>query len=243
MNYQTLNTEIIDPSWHTDIECALTQVDQSYLHHLEQSHDWLPGAKNIFNAFSQPQSQVHTILMGESPYPRSQSANGYAFWDAAVTELWSQKGLSTKVNRATSLRNFIKMLLVAAGDLSDDTSQGAITTIDKSNYVDTLAALFNNMLKRGFLLLNASLVLSQTKVAQEAKNWRDFIHAILQALQTQDCQLLLFGNIAKQIKPLVPAGMPCLIAEHPYNISFIHNPQILEYFAPLHLLDKEQPHD
>ena len=45
-------------------------------------------------------------------------ANGYAFWDAAVNELWSDNGLSKAVNRATSLRNFIKMLLVTEGALS-----------------------------------------------------------------------------------------------------------------------------
>ena len=41
------------------------------------------------------------VLFGESPYPRAQSANGYAFWDAAANSLWAEEGgLHQLLNRA-----------------------------------------------------------------------------------------------------------------------------------------------
>ena len=97
-----------------------------------------------------PLSSVRTILFGESPYPREGSANGYAFWDAAVENLWSDSGLSKAVNRATSLRNFIKMLLLARGDLNHDFSQPAIAQLDKSTFHRTADEFFTGLLNKGF---------------------------------------------------------------------------------------------
>ena len=107
-----------------------------------------------------PVAQTHYVLFGESPYPRAKSANGYAFWDAAVTDLWSESGLSKAVNRATSLRNIIKMLLVAEGKLTlVHTGQADIAKLDKTGLIATNAELFQQFLTHGFLLLNATPVL------------------------------------------------------------------------------------
>ncbi|MBX9704823.1 MAG: uracil-DNA glycosylase, partial [Gammaproteobacteria bacterium] len=143
-------TSHIHPSWTKIVAKALACMDQNYLQHLSDNPDWLPGASNILNAFSLPLDKTRYILFGESPYPRAQSANGYAFWDAAVTEIWSTQGFSKPVNRATSLRNFIKMLLVADNALSlNDTSQPAISKIDKSIYISKLDDLFNHIQESG----------------------------------------------------------------------------------------------
>src|SRR5262245_7286900 len=113
-------------------------MDSSYISSLARSSNWLPGPNSIFNAFSLPLDHVNYVLFGESPYPRQESANGYAFWDASVNELWSATGLSKKVNRATSMRNILKMLLIAEGLLDkQQTSQEAIARIDKTHLVQT----------------------------------------------------------------------------------------------------------
>ena len=233
----------IHPSWKAILTKALETLPADYLTTLNHQSDWLPGAAKILNAFSLPKPAVRYILLGESPYPRAESANGYAFWDDAVGELWSNTGLTKPVNRATSLRNWIKMLLVAQGYLTaDDLSQQAISCVDKSSLVKTLHDLFSNFLRNGFLLLNASLVLSPTdSVTSTAAIWRPFLEAILADLanSSPDAQLLLFGNIAKQIQAL-----PCaqhftqLIAPHPYNLSFIQSDNVLTLFNQLSLLNK-----
>ncbi len=230
----------VSPSWLTLIETALLEVPAQYTQNLSEDPNWLPGSKSIFNAFSLPFSEVKTILFGESPYPRAISANGYAFYDASVNGLWSETGLSKAVNRATSLRNIVKMLLIAEGLLSaENCSQDAIAGIDKSALIQTLPELFAHLNQRGFLLLNASLVLSDKPVNVDAKAWRGFMARLLELIYqaAPQTELLLWGNLAKIIDQF-PAtqNFQRRYAEHPYNLSFIHNPEILDYFRPLHLL-------
>ncbi len=227
------------PSWHPLLKRALQAMDTGYLQKLCQQSDWLPGCKKIFAAFQLPCEEVKFILLGESPYPRPNSANGYAFWDAAVDSIWSETGLSKAVNRATSLRNLVKMLLHARGDLKDDFSQTAISKLDKSPYIKTASELFEAFMKHGFLLLNASLVYSPGQVNQHAKHWRAFMSILLQELSRINpaTKLVLFGRIANKLPE------SCLFtvfkAEHPYNLSFVTNPVVLNFFKPLNLLSYE----
>jgi len=227
-------------SWQPLLKTALKAVKTDYLKSLEDSNNCLPGTEQIFNAFSQPLSNTRYILFGESPYPRKASANGYAFWDAAVNTLWSDTGFSKPVNRATSLRNLLKMLLLTEGLLdAEHTSQAAIAALSKNNLVQTLADLFQNFLKEGFLLLNASLVLSEKPVAYDAKQWLPFMEALLIAIHQHQpaINLILFGKIALTINQLpIAAHFSQLTAEHPYNVSFIHNSTVQAFFKPFNLL-------
>jgi uracil-DNA glycosylase len=238
----------VDPSWHPCLLEALHQMDPDYLKQLHHNQNWLPGPEKIFNAFSLPVNQIHYVLFGESPYPRAASANGYAFWDAAVTQLWSKTGLSKQVNRATSLRNIIKMLLVTEKLLlPHETSQAAIAALDKQRLIQTNEELFNRFLQQGFLLLNASLVLrlgqdqGPGQVLKDARAWQPFLKYILEYLfhKRPHVQLILLGNIANQIDKLIDHfEIKRLYAEHPYNLSFISNPEIQKFFNPLNILIK-----
>lgn len=231
---------VIHPSWLRCIEEGLQLIDPEYRDKLLQSDNWLPGKKQIFNAFSIAQNKVNYILFGESPYPRRESANGYAFWDASVKELWSEKGLNKAVNRATSLRNIIKMLLIAEGILSTSHyRQEDIAKLDKNGLISTNQELFSHLLQHGFLLLNATLVLQNASSPRiDAKAWSPFIQHILACLNKTrpKIKLILFGGIAQQVFGGQSLPFDKLEAEHPYNLSFITNPKILDFFRPLHLL-------
>lgn len=237
--YERFITASVDSSWHEILQTSLVKMNQEYLQGLLDNPDWLPGIANIFNAFSLPLSKTRYILFGESPYPRQASANGYAFWDAAVTEIWSETGLSKVVNRATSLRNIIKMLLIAEQVLSPkNTSQQAIANLDKAIYIKKLSELFKNLQEQGFLLLNATPVLHPLKKVQEdSKYWLIFMDSLLDQLRGYPIDLILFGKIAQIIGALSAANnFSQLKAEHPYNLSFINNPEVIAFFKPLHLL-------
>ena len=231
-----LGLEVVHPEWHNVLKKAFCMLDQGYLQHLNETQDWLPTRQRLLAAFSQPLSSTRYILLGESPYPREQSANGYAFWDAQVDLLWSPTGLSKAVNRATSLRNFIKMLLFARGDLSQNCSQEAIAKLDKTHYIKTVNQLFTSLTEQGFLLLNASLVYSKGQVPYHARMWRPFMHCLLNELAKNHAHLtlILFGKIAAQLPEA--HQFPCLVAEHPYNLSFITNTAVVEFFKPMDLL-------
>lgn len=226
----------VSEDWKPIIQKALASMDAEYLQTLD-NESYLPKFDLIFSAFTTPLANIKYVLLGESPYPRAESANGYAFWDNAIDSIWSKSGFSKELNRATSLRNFIKMLLFARGDLTKDFSQNAIAALDKTVYVHTISDVFHILLNKGFLLLNSSLIYSFGKVPYHADKWRPFIDVVLQNIIkfNSDVHIILLGKISKKFENIDANNL--LIAEHPYNISFITNPDVNAFFKPLDLLN------
>lgn len=123
--------DLADVSWRPVLEAGLQAVARAnpgYLPALAVD-DYVPTENRLFAAFAQPLDKVRYVLVGEGPYPRAESATGVCFMDGAVGQLWCETGLSKPVNRATSLRNFMKMLLVAGGRLQPDATGGAALAI------------------------------------------------------------------------------------------------------------------
>ena len=241
MTMHPFNLSVVDTTWHECMQKGISKIDTDYLRQLNLSNDWLPGPEKIFTAFSLPLDKVNYVLFGESPYPRRESANGFAFWDAAVQDLWSDTGLSKKVNRATSLRNILKMLLIAEGSLNKNhTDQESIANVSKQSFVQTNNELFTNFINHGFLLLNATPVLQESGAPQkDARAWYPFIKELLDCLiqKRPEVKFILLGRIANMIDNLITQpDVEKIYAEHPYNISFISNQKMLDFFKPLHLL-------
>ena len=152
-------------SWDDILTKAFSALSSEYREFLATDDSYIPDKDNYLNAFKTlSKDDVKYILFGQDPYPRKQSAGGYAFIDTNVKEIFAPTGLSKEVNRATSLRNFIKMALVARGDLSlEDTSQDAIAKIDKTPLINSIDELRYNFEKNGVLLLNTALVFTDKK--------------------------------------------------------------------------------
>lgn len=250
----SLFTEAVDrtsPSWRPVLLCglhAVAEADPAYLPALAQDV-FLPTQGRIFAAFEQPLEAVRYVLVGEGPYPREQSATGVCFMDGAVDALWSESGLSKPVNRATSLRNFMKMLMVADGLLMPDATGGeSVAAVAQraraadSTFIQTLPELQDKLHAQGFLLLNAALVFRpHVPPLKEARAWRPLLEAVLEALTSRAGlpapTLILWGKIAGWMDGLPAfAHFPRAIAEHPYNISFINNKNMQSLFGPMHLL-------
>ncbi len=242
---------LADASWQPVLRRGLEAVaaaDPDYLPALA-ADNFLPTGGRVFAAFAQPLDAVRYVLVGEGPYPREESATGVCFMDGAVDALWSPSGLSKPVNRATSLRNFMKMLMVADGLLSPDATSGdAVAEVAQraraanSTFIQTLPELQQRLHAQGFLLLNAALVFRPTMPPlKEARAWRPFLETVLEALAgragRQPPTLVLWGKIAGWLDGL-PAftHFPRQVAEHPYNLSFIQNQSMQALFGPMHLL-------
>jgi len=239
------------PSWHPHLWAgvqAITIATPEYLPAL-MKNSFLPTQDRLFAAFSLPIDQVRYVLFGEGPYPREESATGYCFMDGAVDSLWKPgSGLATRVNRATSLRNFIKMLLVTDGMLAENnTGASAIRSIADhicvagSGWITTRQELQDNFLHNGFLLLNASLVFRpEVPPARDVDAWRPFIQHILTSISGQSSDnptIILWGKMAEQLKILSEVNkLPCIVSEHPYNLSFIGNVSMQKFFKPFNLL-------
>ena len=248
------NLKLADPSWRKALQAgleAMAEANPDYLPALAQD-TYLPTEGRMFAAFAQPLEAVRYVLVGEGPYPRAHSATGVCFMDGAVDALWSDKGLSKPVNRATSLRNFMKMLLVTEGELKlGETSGEAVAEVAAkarapgSGLIQTRAELQDNLIRHGFLLLNATLVYrAHVPPLKEARAWLPFLQVVLDALATHAARenqappnLVLWGKVAELLSA-VPANarFPKTVSEHPYNLSFIANQAMHALFGPMRLL-------
>ncbi len=243
-----LKSSSVHEEWVKPLSNALLTVDPVYLESLNQQTEWLPGSKKIFAAFQRDLSHCKYILFGESPYPRKASANGIAFFDAAVSDLWSDTGLSKNVNKATSLRNIMKTAMLAQGLISTEADgkipQSSIAKLNKTTLIKNIGELFTALQNKGFLLLNATPVLHPDRKPKiEAKYWTSFINRLLIEIEQSGIALptlILWGQIASQIE-ITPAAskFPKIRSEHPYNISFIQNKDMLLLFRNLNLLANE----
>lgn len=241
------------PSWRPHLVKGLEAVARANPDYLPAlaADDYLPTGKRIFAAFAQPLAEVRYVLVGEGPYPRAESATGLCFMDGAVGSLWCATGLSKPVNRATSLRNFMKMLLVADGQLDGASTGGeAMQPVAEraaaNGAIATLAELQDNLTSHGFLLLNAALVFRpHVKPVLEARAWLPFLQTVLAALADHvhpAPTLVLWGKIAEQLKQLPEtARFPQVCSEHPYNLSFINHAGMQELFGPMRLLEAGKP--
>jgi uracil-DNA glycosylase len=228
-------------SWETILSESYASLEADYQRFLEEDESYFPSKENYLNAFNTlPKDKVKYILFGQDPYPRKESAGGYAFIDTKVQNLFSASGLSKEVNRATSLRNFMKMALVASERLvSDDTSQEAISMLDKTQLIDSIEALRLNFEKNGVLLLNTALIFTDKKSTKKhVKAWKPFVQTLLNALEDDAPKLILFGTHAKDLKKqFLLDKFETIELEHPYNHTFVSNPKALELFGPMHLLE------
>ncbi|MCU6499461.1 uracil-DNA glycosylase [Rugamonas sp. A1-17] len=244
-----------DASWRPLLVQGLEAMMAATPDYLPQLADdqYLPTEQRLFAAFALPLQQVRYVLIGEGPYPRPESATGVCFMDGAVGSLWSDEqggGLSKPVNKATSLRNFMKMLLVADGQLAPDNTAGeamaavAARARDKSgSHIQTLAEMQQKLIQQGFLLLNASLVFrGHVAPVKDAKAWLPFFETVMAGLAAQASvtpTMVLWGKIAELLSKLpVMQDFPRIVAEHPYNLSFIGNQDMHQLFQPMQLLKR-----
>ena len=245
--------ELASPEWRSILRCglqAMQAAEPDYLSALAKDN-YLPTQGRLFAAFAQPLESVKYVIVGEGPYPREESATGVCFMDGAVKALWSEKGLSKPVNRATSLRNFMKMLMVADGLLqANATGSEAVAVVASramlrdSGFIQSLPELQHNLSQQGFLLLNAALAFRpHVPPLKEAKAWRPLLEFVLEALAARPGlpppTLVLWGKIAQWLEGLPALAMfPKAMAEHPYNLSFIQNQPMQQLFGPMRLLQK-----
>lgn len=242
--------DLAHPSWRPALERGLAAVAAADPHYLPAlaADNYLPTQGRLFAAFALPKESVRYVLVGEGPYPREESATGVCFMDGAVGALWSEAGLSKQVNRATSLRNFMKMLLVADSQLQEnDTGGTAMAPVSArarsdAGTIQTLPDLQRNLTAHGFLLLNAALVFRpHVAPVKDAKGWKPFLQTVLAELAATKPTLVLWGKIAEQLQALPEAAhLPQAAAEHPYNLSFITNKSMQALFGPMHLLRASQ---
>ena len=207
-------------SWRELLSDALDRLDTAFLDSLESdAHIWLPGPDNCFAAFSVPRCEVNVVWLGESPYPRENSANGLSFYDGEVTDLFRNgRGLHPM---GTSLRNILKAWFVAIGCLEEDeTNQGDIDRMCKERLISNLSDLFNRGKTNGWLWLNTALSLwpdpneARPSLRLQICKWLPLIETVLRDVSERrpESRVVLLGEFAREFAYIVDTP---LIAPHP----------------------------
>lgn len=206
-----------------------------------QDKTLIPKKEKIFNGYNISVEDLKFIIVGESPYPREESATGHAFIDGGVKNIWSSEGLSKEVNKATSLRNLFKTALVADGfTIPEKTRKQDIKKIENKIFVQTMTDLHRNLNNNGVALLNMCLSLRGGKVnASDVLLWENIMDRFLLniVIKNPNVILVLWGNIAKRVKKLNSFSyFQYIESEHPYNNSFIDNKKMQHFLKEINFL-------
>ena len=205
---------------------ALSKVDNEKMEEIFKTS--IPSKEKAFNAFNIPLNNIRYVLVGESPYPRLESANGLSFIDDNVKSLWTEEGkISKEANKATSLRNLIKCALIGENLLEvGKTTPKDIQKVDKSQLHNSMNDIKDSLLSNGVMLLNISLTIRKDiSVNKDAKFWFPFMESVFNDLYqyNPDITFILWGGIAKRVEKMKHSQQwKKIYSEHPYNISFIN---------------------
>ncbi len=227
--------------WEEIVRISYGSLAKEYRDFLERDRGYFPKKSYIFNAFSTlALKRTNYLLLGQDPYPRKESATGYAFIDGRVKSVFDPKrGFSKEVNKATSLRNFLKMTLVAGELISKDAKKEEIIQLPKDGLIESIFDLKNNFEANGILLLNRALIFTKKEQSgYHLKQWRPFMQKFLQLLPKR-MKIIVFGKSDPALIEVArKRNLRIVSFEHPYNVSFYKNDEVINFFRPFHLEKK-----
>lgn len=226
-------------SWIELLSDALRHVDPELLDKLESDAAWLPGPDCCFAAFSSvPRCDVKVVWLGESPYPRPNSATGLSFYDGRAQGLFRANGELNGSTIGTSMLNILKAWFVAIGRLTIDNDnpdlpsigikedQQAIRKMNRTNLINGMSELFTRGQAHGWLWLNATLSVwpesdgAPLNVRQQTCMWLPLIKTVLRDVSDRRAKVVLLGEHAKEFAYMVDDP---LTATHPRNYCFVRD--------------------
>jgi uracil-DNA glycosylase len=154
---------------------------------------YLPAGSNVLRAFQQPFDAVRVLIMGQDPYPTPGHAVGLSF------------------SVAPQVRPLPGSLLNIFREYSQDLGFPAPSNGDLSPWTG-----------RGVLLLNRALTTAPGKPgAHRGKGWEAVTAQAISALAQRGTPLvaILWGRDAREVKPLLGTGVPCIESAHPSPMS------------------------
>lgn len=171
---------IIHPSW---VPHLTPLFESKYLKELQYNIlpncKFSPQAKDIFNVFKMPMSEVKVVILGQDPYPQQGQATGYAF---AVPE---------DVPIPFSLQ-------IIRDEL---TNEGILTT---SVFDSPIWRTLQHWRGQGVFLLNTALTVEAGKSNSHASYWDWFTHKVVEIISREIAPIwLLWGANARGISAYI----------------------------------------
>lgn len=162
---------------------AFKKIGKELVYQSKQLKEITPAFENTFRAFKECRwDQVHTVILGQDPYPGKILNNNYVADGLAFSSRLSQKAPSSLSYIFHAVQEDIKMndYQVESYDLKRWASQG-------------------------ILLLNCALSLPLDKSHNHIMLWQPFIAHVLKIINSRkdSVAFALMGSYAKKYKPLL----------------------------------------
>ncbi|HEU5428497.1 MAG TPA: uracil-DNA glycosylase [Actinocrinis sp.] len=188
--------EVVEAGWAKALEPVAGQIAAmgDFLRaEVAAGRTYLPAGANVLRAFQQPFDAVRILIMGQDPYPTPGHAVGLSF------------------SVAPQVRPLPGSLVNIFREYSQDLGLPAPSNGDLSPWTD-----------RGVLLLNRALTTAPGKPgAHRGKGWEAVTAQAISALAQRGTPLvaILWGRDAREVKPLLGSGVPCIESAHPSPMS------------------------
>jgi uracil-DNA glycosylase len=188
--------EVVEAGWAKALEPVAGQIAAmgDFLRaEVAAGRTYLPAGSNVLRAFQQPFDAVRVLIMGQDPYPTPGHAVGLSF------------------SVAPQVRPLPGSLLNIFREYSQDLGFPAPSNGDLSPWTG-----------RGVLLLNRALTTAPGKPgAHRGKGWEAVTAQAISALAQRGTPLvaILWGRDAREVKPLLGTGVPCIESAHPSPMS------------------------
>jgi uracil-DNA glycosylase len=184
--------ELVDPGWAKALDPVAGGVGAmgGFLRaELASGRGYLPPGPQVLRAFQQPFDAVRVLIVGQDPYPTPGHAVGLSFSVAPEVRPLPE-----------SLNNIFR-------EYSADLALPAPSNGDLSPWAE-----------RGVLLLNRSLTVAPRRPnSHQDKGWEAVTAQAITALAGRGTPLvaILWGRNARNLRPLLGPGVPCIESSHP----------------------------
>ena len=188
--------EVVEAGWAKALEPVAGQIAAmgDFLRaEVAAGRTYLPAGTNVLRAFQQPFDTVRVLIMGQDPYPTPGHAVGLSF------------------SVAPNVRPLPGSLVNIFREYSQDLGFPPPSNGDLSPWTE-----------RGVLLLNRALTTAPSKPgAHRGKGWEAVTAQAISALAQRGTPLvaILWGRDAREVKPLLGSGVPCIESAHPSPMS------------------------
>ena len=184
--------ELVDAGWAKALDPVAGQVagmGEFLRAELAAGRGYLPPGPQVLRAFQQPFDSVRVLIVGQDPYPTPGHAVGLSF------------------SVAPEVRPLPESLVNIFREYSADLELPAPSNGDLSPWSE-----------RGVLLLNRSLTVTPRRPnSHQDKGWEAVTAQAITALAGRGTPLvaILWGRNARNLRPLLGPGVPCIESSHP----------------------------
>lgn len=184
--------ELVDAGWAKALDPVagrVTAMGEFLRAELAAGRGYLPPGPQVLRAFQQPFDSVRVLIVGQDPYPTPGHAVGLSF------------------SVAPEVRPLPESLVNIFREYTTDLGLPAPANGDLSPWAE-----------RGVLLLNRSLTVTPRRPnSHQDKGWEAVTAQAITALAGRGTPLvaILWGRNARNLRPLLGQGVPCIESSHP----------------------------